>query len=106
MTDTLTRTLAIICTEENQAMAILRRAHSLGMDGSDESWNEHYEWEFKILKFIFSRVIKDRVKDIFILKLECTDNTTIVEELCAAGLMSEEERQSVISCVTHSDKNK
>ena len=70
--------------------------YSLAMD-------EPYERELKILKFIFSRVTED-IHKIF-LKVEC-DNTTILEKLCVAGLMSEEGRQSVISCVTPSDKNK
>ena len=55
-----------------------------------------------ILKFIFNKVCDDIGIEF---KLEC-DNTTILEKLCAIGWMSEEERQSVISCVTHSAKNK
>ena len=63
--------------------------------------DEHYERELNILKFIFTRVSEDIVD----LKLEC-DNTTILEKLCTAGLMSGEECQSVMSCVTYCDKNK
>ena len=69
----------------------------------DERREEHYERELQInLKFIFNRVSEDIVD----LKLAECDNKTILEKLCVAGLMSEEERQSVICCVTHSDKNK
>lgn len=69
---------------------------------ADEPWDsdEHFKRDYVILKFIFNKVGED------IIKLEC-DNATILEQLCARGWMSEEERQSVISCGTiHSDKNK
>ena len=60
-----------------------------------------YERELKILNFIFSRVSED----IDVLKLDY-DITTLLEKLCVAGLITEEERQRVISSVTHNDKNK
>ena len=57
-----------------------------------------------ILKFIFNKVCDDIGIEF---KLEkCDGNTTISEKLCAVGWISEEERQSVISCVTHSAKIK
>ena len=73
----------------------------------DESWevlifqDEHYEWDLNILKLIFNRVNEDIVD----LIPEC-DNAIILKKLHEAGLMSEEECESVISCVTNSDKNK
>ena len=55
-----------------------------------------------ILKFIFNKVFDDIGIDFS----KCDGNTTILEKLCAVGWMSEEKRQSVISCVTHSAKIK
>ena len=63
---------------------------------------ERDEHEIKVLKFILNKVSED-IDD---LKLDEYDNTTVLQKLCVVGLMSEEERQRVISCVTHSDKNK
>ena len=61
--------------------------------------DEHFKPDSVILKFIFNKVSED-------MKLEW-DNTTILEKLCARGWMSEEERQTVMFCVTaHSAKNK
>lgn len=60
--------------------------------------DEQLESDSVILKFIFDKVSED-------MKLEW-DSTTILEKLCVRGWMSEEERQTVIVCVTHSAKNK
>ena len=62
--------------------------------------NEHHERD--ILKFIFNKVSECDINDS---KLEC-DNATILEKLCAAGLISEQQRLSVTSCETFGDKNK
>ena len=59
--------------------------------------DEHYEPDLKILKFIFNRVNEDIVD---------LNNATILTKLREAGLMSEKDHQSVISCLTNSDKNK
>ena len=60
--------------------------------------DENFKPDSVILKFIFNKVSED-------MKLEW-DNTTILEKLCARDWMSEEERQTVMFCVTHSAKNK
>ena len=60
--------------------------------------DEQLESDSVILKFIFNKVSED-------MKLEW-DSTTILEKLCARGWMSEEERQTVIVCVTYCAKNK
>ena len=65
--------------------------------------DEDFKQDSVILKFIFNKVGQDIIDLQF--KLDC-DNTKILQKLCARGWMSEEERQSVISCVTHSAKNK
>ena len=66
----------------------------------DEPQDEHFEHDSVILKFIFNKV----GEDIITFKLEY-DNTTILKNLCEKGLMSEEERQSIISCGIYSIKN-
>lgn len=65
--------------------------------------DEHFKRDSAILKFIFNKVGQDIIDLQF--KLDC-DNTKILEKLCARGWMSEEERQCVIFCATHSAKNK
>ena len=67
----------------------------------DEPRDEHFKRDSVILKFIINKVGEDIIK----MKLEC-DNTTILENLCARGWMSEEERRSVVSCEINSAKNK